>query len=87
MRETRSSGSVEGVMSNRDPYSDSVVRLELLSRGRSHVSPGGNHVSAGLVAVVVPNPISQRVGGAVLIATLRGNVQVSGPHVAEIAPT
>jgi len=23
MRETRSSGSVEGVMSNRDPYSDS----------------------------------------------------------------
>jgi len=24
MRETRSSGSVEGVMSNRDPYSDSV---------------------------------------------------------------
>jgi hypothetical protein len=30
MRETRSSGSVEGVMSNRDPYSDCssyVVRL------------------------------------------------------------
>jgi hypothetical protein len=25
MRETRSSGSVEGVMSNRDPYSDSIV--------------------------------------------------------------
>jgi len=25
MRETRSSGSVEGVMSNRDPYSDYVV--------------------------------------------------------------
>jgi hypothetical protein len=24
MRETRSSGSVEGVMSNRDPYSDST---------------------------------------------------------------
>jgi len=24
MRETRSSGSVEGVMSNRDPYSDSL---------------------------------------------------------------
>jgi hypothetical protein len=24
MRETRSSGSVEGVMSNRDPYSDFV---------------------------------------------------------------
>ena len=24
MRETRSSGSVEGVMSNRDPYSDSI---------------------------------------------------------------
>jgi hypothetical protein len=38
MRETRSSGSVEGVMSNRDPYSDSQkkflswinVHLELL---------------------------------------------------------
>src|ERR1700730_15182995 len=26
MRETRSSGSVEGVMSNRDPYSDCVSR-------------------------------------------------------------
>jgi len=26
MRETRSSGSVEGVMSNRDPYSDYEVR-------------------------------------------------------------
>jgi hypothetical protein len=26
MRETRSSGSVEGVMSNRDPYSDYHVR-------------------------------------------------------------
>jgi hypothetical protein len=26
MRETRSSGSVEGVMSNRDPYSDCHVR-------------------------------------------------------------
>src|SRR6267143_5363189 len=25
MRETRSSGSVEGVMSNRDPYSDSTI--------------------------------------------------------------
>ena len=29
MRETRSSGSVEGVMSNRDPYSDSVRYLAL----------------------------------------------------------
>ena len=32
MRETRSSGSVEGVMSNRDPYSDfyfNVRRLEV----------------------------------------------------------
>jgi hypothetical protein len=25
MRETRSSGSVEGVMRNRDPYSDSIL--------------------------------------------------------------
>jgi hypothetical protein len=29
MRETRSSGSVEGVMSNRDPYSDSRTRVSL----------------------------------------------------------
>jgi hypothetical protein len=27
MRETRSSGSVEGVMSNRDPYSDCSASL------------------------------------------------------------
>jgi hypothetical protein len=30
MRETRSSGSVEGVMSNRDPYSDFQVCLHLV---------------------------------------------------------
>jgi hypothetical protein len=28
MRETRSSGSVEGVMRNRDPYSDYLLRFE-----------------------------------------------------------
>ena len=28
MREIRSSGSVEGVMRNHDPYSDYLVRLE-----------------------------------------------------------
>jgi hypothetical protein len=27
MRETRSSGSVEGVMSNRDPYSDFLIHI------------------------------------------------------------
>ncbi len=30
MRETRSSGSVEGVMSNRDPYSDFMMKFEAL---------------------------------------------------------
>ena len=29
MREIRSSGSVEGVLSNRDPYSDSIVSVFL----------------------------------------------------------
>jgi len=29
MRETRSSGSVEGVMSNRDPYSDSGLESDV----------------------------------------------------------
>jgi hypothetical protein len=29
MRETRPSGSVEGVMSNRDPYSDFTLGLKL----------------------------------------------------------
>ena len=31
MRETRSSGSVEGVMSNRDPYSDLYSRVFTLN--------------------------------------------------------
>jgi hypothetical protein len=35
MRETRSSGSVEGVMSNRDPYSDSIDNLEFVVRGKA----------------------------------------------------
>jgi hypothetical protein len=35
MRETRSSGSVEGVMSNRDPYSDSCLRLVLRQNEKS----------------------------------------------------
>jgi hypothetical protein len=30
MRETRSSGSVEGVMSNRDPYSDYLAKPLLI---------------------------------------------------------
>ena len=35
MRESRSSGSVEGVMSNRDPYSD-FVAVEAGSAGVSN---------------------------------------------------
>jgi hypothetical protein len=38
MRETRSSGSVEGVMSNRDPYSD----LVLFAWARSQASDSGS---------------------------------------------
>src|SRR5271169_3189575 len=34
MRETRSSGSVEGVMSNRDPYSDFTYQLRLALAAR-----------------------------------------------------
>jgi hypothetical protein len=43
-------------------------------------------VSGGLVVVVVSNPIAERVSGFVLIATLRGNVEIkyvrpsSSPH-------
>jgi hypothetical protein len=33
-------------------------------------------VSGGLVVVVVSNPIAERVSGFVLIATLRGNVEI-----------
>src|SRR5260370_33388251 len=39
MRETRPSGSVEGVMSNRDPYSDSLEHP--LDRDQSSPSRGG----------------------------------------------
>ena len=35
MRETRSSGSVEGVMSNHDPYSDSALRNRRLAASAS----------------------------------------------------
>jgi len=40
MRETRSSGSVEGVMSNRDPYSDfSDHQLVRIFIGSPKLSP------------------------------------------------
>ena len=41
MRETRSSGSVEGVMSNRDPYSDFMEEEE---DGKSYYAGSPKHM-------------------------------------------
>jgi hypothetical protein len=43
MREIRSSGSAEGVMSNHDPYSDSALRLGVGSSSKKPANPAGLH--------------------------------------------
>jgi len=47
MRENRSSGSVEGVMSNRDPYSDFRERLAILYQ-RGAKEPARQLTTTGL---------------------------------------
>ena len=68
MRETRSSGSVEGVMSNRDPYSDLIFPHGLFhlladQHGRGSASIGaGRH--GGDIAGFEQEETSRRCAGA-----------------------
>ena len=61
MREIRSSGSVEGVMSNHDPYSDSFGDLRVACYSRFRVRVSGANI-AGLNARLTYRTQLPRIG-------------------------
>src|ERR1700676_311932 len=72
MRETRSSGSVEGVMSNRDPYSASCVFAS-----PPELRPAGRSSSQGLFAAL------RAIGPSLQYPLLRADEGASYPRLGE----
>ena len=52
MRESRSSGSVEGVMSNRDPYSDSPEPVGWIQHHQLYSSLGADIVMESITLTI-----------------------------------